>query len=479
MNEQRHEPFSIRDFATIFFKHKWKILISFVLVAGVTCVIAQQTRPGKQFVARAVVMVKFGREFVQVSEVGDKQFPALNQEAIINTEMQLLTGRDLMGKVVDTIGAETLYPGLKKDSVPPAALREIAILNFRQNLLVNPIKGSNLIEVYFRSPNPGIAAQAANSLVEMLKEKHLQVFSDPKSPFLEAQLQEYQEKLRKSESDIGSFKQKNQVFSLDEQKTLLLNEQAEIETALKDEQISINELERKISFLKDRKNVLMDEVVNQLRSNLDGLEQKEEELAAKYNDDSQIMVNHRKEMQVVREQLSKHDEQVRNAEITKIEADLEPLKVRVAGLQKRYNEVTREIQQIEARSREFRDLERDETVNENNYQVYLKKSEESRISDDLDRRKMTNVNVIEQAAVPMTPVPSNMNKILGIGAFLSIALSLGLAYAAEYIPRGMTTPHDAARRLGLPILVTVPRRKFRGSPLAALNALSMSHDRTS
>ncbi len=119
-----------------------------------------------------------------------------------------------------------------------------------------------------------------------------------------------------------------------------------------------------------------------------------------------MMADHRKEMQVVREQLRKHEEQVRNAEMTKIGAELEPSKVKVAGLQKRYSEVARALQQIDARTREFEDLKRDTADNENNYQTYLKKSEEARISDDLDRRKMTNVSVIERASVPITPVQS-------------------------------------------------------------------------
>src|SRR5208283_2849403 len=98
---QPQQSLNVQDLLTIFFKHKWKIIISFVLIAGVTCVIALQTP--RHFVARAVVMVKFGREFVPVSEVGDVKPPSLNPEAIINTEVEILTGHDLTEKVVDTV----------------------------------------------------------------------------------------------------------------------------------------------------------------------------------------------------------------------------------------------------------------------------------------------------------------------------------------------------------------------------------------
>ena len=289
---QQQSP-NMQDFLTIFFKHKWKILITFVLVAGATCVTALQTTP-KQFVAKGVVMVRFGREFVQVSEVGDQGPSSLNPESIINTEVQILTGRDLLEKVVDAVGAEELYPELGEKPLPPDWRREIAILNFRGNLGVNPVKGSNLIEVYFRNKNPQITAKAVNTLVDKLQERHLQVFSDPKSSFLEAQTKDYQEKLSKSEADIETFKQRNQVFVLDEQRSLLLKERDETEAMLKTEQVRSRELQEKISFLKDRKNVYTDGVLEQLRSNLNGLEQKEQELASKYNDDNLTLVNHRK-----------------------------------------------------------------------------------------------------------------------------------------------------------------------------------------
>jgi uncharacterized protein involved in exopolysaccharide biosynthesis len=227
---------------------------------------------------------------------------------------------------------------------------------------------------------------------------------------------------------------------------------------LKAEAIKVKELERRLNFLKDRKNVYTDQTVTELTSKLNGLEQKEQELSLKFYDNSTVMMNHRKEMQVVREQLRKHEEQVRNAEMTKIQAELEPQRVKVAGLQTRFNEIDRELRHIDSRSGELKDLKREAAVNENNYQIYLKKSEEARISEDLEKRKMTNISIIARAAVPVTPVKSRKQKVFAVGAFLSILISLGLAYVAEYLPQCLTTPHMAERKLGAPILVSIPHK---------------------
>jgi uncharacterized protein involved in exopolysaccharide biosynthesis len=352
-------------------------------------------------------------------------------------------------------------------ALPVSVRADGAVANFRQNLGVNPVKGSSLLEVFFRHDKPQIAAQVVNTLIEYLKDKHLQVFSDPKSSFLEAQLKEYQDKLRQSETAIGTFKQRNEVFSIDEQRSLLIKDRAELESALKNEQIRMREFQQKINFLKDKKDIFADSTVMELRSKLNTLEQKEQDLAEKYNDSSQTMVSVRKEMQVVKDQLQKHEDQARNTETTRIQAELEPLQAKISGLQKRYSEIDKQLRQLDSRSREFTDLKRNAASNEANYETYLKKTEEARISEDLDKRKMTNITVIEQAA--MMPAKSNDQKILGIGIFLSIALSFGLAYVAEYLPHKMTTPQQAEKKLGLPVLVAIPKKINRNT----LNAMAL------
>jgi len=66
-----------------------------------------------------------------------------------------------------------------------------AILGFGKKLNVESVRKSNVIQVSFLHKDPQIAAKAVNLLVELYKEKHLQVFSNPQSSFLEKQLAEY------------------------------------------------------------------------------------------------------------------------------------------------------------------------------------------------------------------------------------------------------------------------------------------------
>ena len=119
--EEQHQTYSLRDVLAILFKHKYKILIPFVVIAIGTLVVAKLMTQ-KQYIARAVLMVKFGREFQPVSELPGQGPPGINQEAIINTEMQILTSSDLAKKLLETVGIYNLYPDLAKSPARGAAL---------------------------------------------------------------------------------------------------------------------------------------------------------------------------------------------------------------------------------------------------------------------------------------------------------------------------------------------------------------------
>ncbi len=456
--EEQQQTYSIRDLMALLFKHKLKIFIPFVVIAIGTVVVAMLWSP-KQFVARAVLMVKFGREFMPVSELPGQAPPGINQEAIVNTEMQILTSSDLAKKLLETAGPYSLYPDLAKSPARGSTLQELAALQFRQNLFVKPVPRTNLIEVYYRHDNPVVAAKAVNQLVDLFQEKHLQVFSENKTPFLEEQQRSYQQKLKESESRLTGFRQKYEVYSLDDQKGLLIKQRADLDTQVKTEESKVKELQARYAYWKDDKNMVTDLVANSLRNQVNALELKEQQLLQKYTDTNRLVKDVREEIRLTKEQLAKQENEVRKQQLAGIQSELNPLQVKVASLKRQLAQVEAEIRSVDQRQEQFRELTREVATNESNYQVYLKKSEEARISDDLDRRKMTNIQIIERASVPLMPMQVDKKKIYGIGFFLAVAFPLGLAFVSEMLPQGLTIPHYAQKKLRLPILVAVPLKK--------------------
>ncbi len=78
-------------------------------------------------------------------------------------------------------------------------------------------------------------------------------------------------------------------------------------------------------------------------------------------------------------------------------------RAKAESLKRQIAQIDSNISFLENRSVPLQDLNRQVAQEEQNYQTYSKKLEESLISDDMDRRKMIAISVIEKAAAPMGP----------------------------------------------------------------------------
>ena len=94
---------------------------------------------------------------------------------------------------------------------------------------------------------------------------------------------------------------------------------------------------------------------------------------------------------------------------------------------------------------------------DDNYQLYQKKEEEARITDELDENKITNVSVAEAPVQPSIPVRPNRPVNLLLGLFLGVMLSLGSVVVAEFMRDTVLTPHELEALTGRPVLASLPR----------------------
>jgi uncharacterized protein involved in exopolysaccharide biosynthesis len=467
---------NLKETLIILFKHKVKICtVFFVVVLTVTAAIFFLT---PVYEAKSTILVKMGREYMNRPEMGDnKPVMSVNQGGIISTEIQILTNRELIEKVIKTMKVETIYPDIARDASGKINPLDISVLLFEKNLAVEPVKNSSVIQVAFKHKDPRIAAQAVNQLVELFREKHLQVYSEQQSKYVEQQLEGYTRKLKESENFLDSFKQKNRVYSLEEQRTLLLKQRMELDTGLKNSTNSITELQKKVVMLRSHlKNLAQndpgysqpdsDKSIMELKSKLLALQLNEQELLKKYTENNRLVVNNRKDVELVKALLDEHQNQKAKTgtplyqelykELLQSETDLNALAAKTIPLKKQVEAVDREIASLNLSEQNLENLKREKIANEKNYQSYQDRAEESRRLDEMNRLKMANISVIQSAAPPIEPVKQKRAKILLLGILFGAAAGIGSAYLAENISRSFSSPEKVERLLGLPVLLSIP-----------------------
>jgi uncharacterized protein involved in exopolysaccharide biosynthesis/protein involved in polysaccharide export with SLBB domain len=492
--EKQKDRYLLEDMLVILFKHKYKILAAFFTVMIAVTVKTSLTKPVYQ--THSSLMVQSGRESLYRPEVGDdKERVILDLTALVNTETQLLTSADLIEQVITDLGVENIYPDMVEPSpkgVTPAKETIIkgATFRFKGQLNAAVVKGSNVINVSFKHNDPEVAARAVNQLIESFKIMHIEIFKNPRASFMEKQLAAYRQKLDEAEENLEAFKQKNRVFSLDEQRTLLLSQKIELDNTFKAAQSRVHQLQQEISSLtsqmqtipkyelvasKSGKTKNIDDAQNALLN----LQLKEQRLLTKYEANNRNVASVRKEIQLVTDFLAANglaktteDETLsKNAAYATLETSLLQARTtlsseeaRVAVTEQQLDQVNSDLQDLDAHERELRFLERELDTNESNFKNYVAKLEDARIEEELDSLRKVNISVIQKATMPLGPIEPNKRFNLLVGIILGLVSGLTLAILSEYcIGRGVCTPEGIEQHLGLPVLASVPYKELKNS----------------
>jgi len=473
-----------RAFAQMVFRHKRTVAAFMVLVLAAVAAVTFLVPP--IYRAEASLLVKFGRENIYRSEVGATNVVAnINQDQIIGSQVQILKSPDLHARVLDELGVENLYPKIAAD--PPARMTvlEAAMEAFAEDLDVEAARGgSTVIELRYENGDPKVAAMTLNRLLDDFKAKHLALYSDPKSGFLEAQLVNFERQLHTAQEQLAGFRQQRKVFDLPEQRQLLLRQRTDLDTNLKAASKDVEELGHKLATLTRQRDATPDtiplyteterySIVDQAKATLLELQLREQQLLSKYNERSQLIADVRDEIHRVRgfikdlntSEVQKSFRSGANEVFLGVQKDILGTEAALTAANSRRDVLRAQIAHLDGQieglvdnEQTLRDLERAVDVAETNYRAYRAKVEEARISERMDENKMASVGVIQPALIP--PIPRHPRPLLYFAAALLVGLlgGIGLAVFAEYSSSVLATPAAVERRLGVPVLSTFDRQ---------------------
>ncbi|MEO8325224.1 MAG: GumC family protein [Nitrospirota bacterium] len=470
---------SVRDVLTALFKHKSKVMTVFLLIFGIVAGYVFTLVP--LYEARTSLLLKLGREHIFRPEVGkETQIVEYDVDAALRSEIAIISSKDLIRRVVSTLGVEKAYPELLDPSKKIKNPLEAGVGTFSGHLLATPVKDSNVLEITYLNASPTVAAEALNLLVEFLKEKHIQVFSDPKASFLTKQLHTYQEKLEQSEANLQAFKHKNDLSSpLVEQQRRLLDQRTTLDSNYKTTKNQLQGLVGKIASLDTQLKTILENIsvstveeggnLEKAKAELFVLKREEQKLLGKYTETSFPVLNLRTEIDqveqfILAEQKNERANTIASgkkamyselekerlgavSESTTLQASREVIALQIEDLDKK-------IQRLDELNKEMIVLERQRAADEQNYNLYLTRVEEANVSEEMDRLKMANISVIQRAEVPGGPAGRSPTLLVTLGAILGILAGTGFGLLLEYFQGAYTRPEQAANDLNLPLLAT-------------------------
>jgi uncharacterized protein involved in exopolysaccharide biosynthesis len=471
------EPELSRNILNILFKWKGLILTCFVVVV-VPVLIVTLLKPS-QYQVTTKFLLKTLRAEVALTPAGPERIlnsPITPQ--VINSEIAILKSLDLINKAVET----SSYPLLTNGENGSAAQKERALQSLRARINITPIPESNVIEVGFQDQDPRQAAQFLNTLAALYLEKHATVHrgGDNAVEFFEEQAAVYKTRFEKTSEALKQFQEKNKIIDLGQETSQNLEQFSKLEEMLKQLQADIEAGEKGIGTLEQQvkqqpdqistqKTVMVNPEITSISSKVIELERQRNELLQRYTPKSRFVMDKENEITALRKQLEETQPHVAGDTIISqnrvkeiLTQDLLTKRATVDSLGAKRRALIQEMAPYQARLKVLKDnsfelgrLRKEFDTARDTYLLYQQKGEEARISQAMDKEKIINVGIIQEAFPPVLPLGRGLIMALALAAISGLVLGVGSVFALEFLNVTIKHEDDVERFLEVPVLATI------------------------
>ncbi len=494
MSESKFLTF--RDILYVFFKNINIIRITFLtslILAIVYCFI---TAP--EYRAETKILIKLGKEQMSgIEQMRSEAYSVQFQERKENThnEMELITGQFLTEKVLSLIKDEFQQDKERQEAVPKGIMHTLFVkpltaaekmihsqlarwgilkeendnkkwqLAFMKALKAEFIEDTDMIKLSFTWTSPYLAALAANTYADEYVTQHTKVNEMTKSfQFYTDQIQLFERKLTEAEDELQNFINKTNISNILLQKELLIRNITELNNRYQQAAVELDQAKaklRKVSSMSTSKTGWIEtpELGSETSDKLGYLRTLDEMYFRMEVERQRLLKNYKPESS----EISAVDSQMTNLRKQKSESILNLIDIELSLKRTKMESLAGELAQEEKKlvnlnglTTQLRQLEREKEIIETNYLIYKKKSEELRISDDLDKRRISSVRIATPALPPLEPVHPQKALLIGLAAFIGLFIGFGLSATVELFDNKFKDTDDLSSIMGMPALMAVP-----------------------
>lgn len=482
---------TLHDFLEIGFRRRRLIVSTFlgIVFLGIVIALLMPTRYESQM--KILVRRERADSVVTPNRESAMEIRSYVTEEELESEAEMVKSRDLLTKVVIACELhksggnsfwDALWSGSNSSSNEEQRIGRAAVA-LEKNLTIEPIKRTNLISVTYKASDPQMAARVLNSLASLYLDKHLALRRVPGAfEFFNQQAEQYRKALGKAEAQLADFSRKEGVVSPPLEKEIKVRRLAEFEAASQQARAAMVETRQRISTLETQLASLPSRQTTQVRttdnpqlmqtlkSTLLELELRRTQLLAKYEptyrpvQEVEAQIAQAREAIAAAEKAPLRDEttdrdptyEALRVELSRARTELKALEARAAAMAALVRDYRFETQQLDRKEILQQDILRAAKAQEENYLLYLRKQEEARISDALDRQRISNVVVAEQATVPLVPRSRGLLVVI-LSVLLASVTSAMLAFAVDYWDPSFKSPEEVRSFLGSPVVAAIPK----------------------
>ncbi|MBD2197812.1 MULTISPECIES: GumC family protein [Calothrix] len=466
-------------------KRRWPITAIVVSsVFGLTALVTFTQKPVYESQAKLLFNKQSGVSSLSglSSQVGELS-GLTNFSNPVDTEAEVIRSNPIVQRTITSLN-------LKDKQGKP-----LSIEKFLKQLKLKTIRGTDVMQISYRSTNPQEAANVINSLMNYYLESNVRTNrAEARSAreFLNRQLPEVEKRVLNAEISLRRFKEQNRVVALEvEAKTGveglkdLLGEITKTQAGLADATTRAKALQSQISL--NTEQAVEFSTLSQspgIQQVLTDYQKTEDELAVartRYSEEHPTIVNLDQKATALRSQLEGRVSQTigtsefvpeQNLQIgelkqnltealVKSEVDRLAFTTRLATLQQVYLDNKKRLDILPRLEQQQLKLQRQWQVAKVTYEQLMKQLQEVEV---IENQNIGNSRIISDALVPDKPVSPIIPLNLGLGGVFAVLLGVGAALLLEALDKSIQTIEEVKGLLDYPLLGTIPlAEKPKGS----------------
>lgn len=484
MNPAASTP-SLTEIVTVAFRYKRALALSFLVPVIASIAIAYAITP--KYEAEGRILVRTGREYMPHPDVAGatQTAPSTSMKETVDTEVQILTSRDLIRDVVRAMTVARLYPDLAASPPPGIPLEHAAVRALSQDLLVSPVKLTDVIEIELRNPNREVAEEALGILMTRFQERHVQAFSHSRSPVIEQQVSANEKLLAGLQRERAGYESAHGLFSVSEQRGQLVQQrgkdlqdlrEAERHRAAAEAQLAAvaAELGRQPATIAlqttSQESPLAEDAQKRVR---DLVERRQELLARGYRPDSAPLAGPTGALASVEGALARTRARDSanttgvNPVVTGLRVQLASLGTDLAPLVGTITALQAAVESDEARLREIaqdevalQDYDRRIADLDSTMTTVRQRLADARYLEDLDRAQVASLEIVQSPIAADKPVWPNKRLIGAAGVLLGLVASVFSLLVALTFGNHCLAVETVERLLGAPVLAVLPQARL-------------------
>ncbi len=394
-------------------------------------------------------------------------------ETEVNSELELLKSHDIVTSIV--LDAQLYRPFQKDESHQPGQLAiERAAAELQKNLVIAPVRKSNVIEVSYRAGDPNLTLKVLRDLGESYLSAHLKVHSAPGTAvFFDQQVEKYATQITRIRAAINEFHRKKKIFAMSQQQASVVEQLQAVDSQLRNTQVESKEEEARLSGSRTQLATLPERLVTkvrdmpnqqaaqQLQTTLADLRNRRIDLATKFKPSDRLVVDLDKQIAATERELTAAKSESAVERTTDLDTLHESLKADYAKGQIAAQVLAARRAQLAALRQSYltqladmdesyamlQNLEQYAQEAQDNYKLYVHRRDEARLAESLDAQKFSSVLIIERPVSSPIPVSPKLGMNLAVGAVIGCFLSLLVIFLLE-AKGGNRTPSNAEEATG-------------------------------